>query len=161
MTITAVPTSESPKRMDFGAASGNVACMAIIDSGKQVDVYNERLQDEQVVRARDLVLERLRPTVPTRSCSSRNSTSHIPPSSFLPPRSARRETGGRSFTAVSVRTDRCSGTEHEREDGAASDQPANPGCFGTDRAAGFILAPRAGDNGNQNRAYMAGCGGTP
>lgn len=55
--------------------------------------------------------------------------------------------------------------------GANAGQPRNPGCFGTDRAAyfhahdgqetGFILASRAGDNGDINRAYMAGCGGTP
>jgi hypothetical protein len=56
-------------------------------------------------------------------------------------------------------------------------QPANPGCFGTDRAdyfhehmgdggpggsgTGMILAERAGTNGDLNRAYMASCGGTP
>jgi hypothetical protein len=50
-------------------------------------------------------------------------------------------------------------------------QPANPGCFGTDRAAwiqansgeawGDIAPTRAGDNGNQNRAYMITCGGVP
>ncbi len=55
--------------------------------------------------------------------------------------------------------------------GANAGQPANPGCFGTDRAAyfhthdgqqtGFILAGRAGTNGDQNRAYMTACGGTP
>ena len=56
-------------------------------------------------------------------------------------------------------------------------QPANPGCFGTDRAAyiqgtlgtgapgasevGVILSSRAGDNGAQNQAYMVTCGGVP
>lgn len=62
---------------------------------------------------------------------------------------------------------------------AFASQPENPGCFGRDRAAyiqdvalasdagpgasevGVILAGRAGDNGSINRAYMAGCGGTP
>lgn len=50
-------------------------------------------------------------------------------------------------------------------------QPANPGCFGTDRAAwlaanggaawGAIAPTRAGDNGEINRAYAEGCGGVP
>ncbi len=54
-------------------------------------------------------------------------------------------------------------------------QPANPGCFGADRAAyiqgtlgggapgasevGVILSGRAGDNGSINQAYKTGCGG--
>jgi len=61
-------------------------------------------------------------------------------------------------------------------------QPANPGCFGNDRAAyihtnfqnggaldtapgasewGAIAGDRAGTNGDQNRAYKTGCGGDP
>lgn len=62
---------------------------------------------------------------------------------------------------------------------AIAGQPNNPGCFGTDRAAyvqtvalpdptapgasevGHILAERAGTNGEQNRAYMVACEGTP
>jgi hypothetical protein len=61
-------------------------------------------------------------------------------------------------------------------------QPANPGCFGKDRAAyihtnfqndgaldtapgasewGAIAGDRAGTNGDQNRAYKDGCGGSP
>ena len=56
-------------------------------------------------------------------------------------------------------------------------QPANPGCFGRDRAAyihdvaltdasgpgasevGVILSGRAGDNGTINQAYKDACGG--
>ena len=47
---------------------------------------------------------------------------------------------------------------------AFAGQPANPGCFGTDRAAwiqahsgaewGAIASVRAGDNGDINRAYV-------
>ena len=60
---------------------------------------------------------------------------------------------------------------------AAAAQPADPGCFGTDRAdyfhanmgvggpggsgTGAILAGRAGDNGDLNRDYMQACGQTP
>jgi hypothetical protein len=65
---------------------------------------------------------------------------------------------------------------------AFAGQPDNPGCFGTDRAAyihtqfqndgaldtgpgasewGAIAGERAGTNGDQNRAYMELCGGTP
>ena len=60
---------------------------------------------------------------------------------------------------------------------AAAAQPADPGCFGTDRAAffqanmgvggpggsgtGHILADRAGTNPAHNQAYMAACGQTP
>lgn len=60
---------------------------------------------------------------------------------------------------------------------AAAAQPADPGCFGTDRAAyfqehmgvggpggsgtGHILADRGGTNGDANRAYMETCGQTP
>ena len=58
-------------------------------------------------------------------------------------------------------------------------QPANPGCFGQDRAAyihdvaqvdpsapgasevGHILADRAGTNGEINQAYKTWCGGDP
>lgn len=50
-------------------------------------------------------------------------------------------------------------------------QPADPGCFGKDRAAwlhansgaewGVIAGDRAGDNGAINRAYKDGCGGSP
>ena len=57
-------------------------------------------------------------------------------------------------------------------------QPANPGCFGRDRAAGVesirnlgnapgasewghIAADRASTNGAQNQAYKDLCGGTP
>jgi hypothetical protein len=61
---------------------------------------------------------------------------------------------------------------------ASAGQPSDPGCFGQDRAdilhgSGFIgddtppgapawgaiAGERAGDNGNQNRAYKTGCGG--
>lgn len=62
---------------------------------------------------------------------------------------------------------------------ALAGQPSEPGCFGQDRAAyiqtnalpdatapggsevGHILADRAATNGDQNRAYMESCGGTP
>jgi hypothetical protein len=60
---------------------------------------------------------------------------------------------------------------------AAAAQPADPGCFGTDRAdyfqthmgvggpggsgTGAILAGRAGTNGDLNRQYMEACGQTP
>ena len=62
---------------------------------------------------------------------------------------------------------------------AVAGQPADPGCFGTDRAAyvetvalpsatepgasevGHILADRAATNGEVNRAYKSGCGGDP
>lgn len=54
---------------------------------------------------------------------------------------------------------------------AMAAQPANPGCFGTDRAAwlhansgrawGEIAPTRAGTNGEINRAYAEGCGGVP
>jgi hypothetical protein len=60
---------------------------------------------------------------------------------------------------------------------AVAGQPAEPGCFGQDRAAnlhvmqtsgdpgasewGAIAGDRAGTNGDQNRAYMESCGGTP
>ena len=61
---------------------------------------------------------------------------------------------------------------------AAAAEPANPGCFGTDRAAFFqanmdVLGPggsgtartylvtRAGENGEINQAYMETCGQTP
>lgn len=60
---------------------------------------------------------------------------------------------------------------------AAAAQPADPGCFGTDRAeyfqanmgvggpggsgTGMILAGRAGENGEMNRDYMVACGQTP
>ena len=50
-------------------------------------------------------------------------------------------------------------------------QPADPGCFGQDRAAwlhdnggaawGAIAPTRAGDNGAINRAYALDCGGVP
>jgi hypothetical protein len=56
-------------------------------------------------------------------------------------------------------------------------QPANPGCFGTSRAEnittdnipagpgasgwGHLAADRAETNGDQNRAWMLGCGGVP
>ena len=55
-------------------------------------------------------------------------------------------------------------------------QPANPGCFGQDRAAyaqefgslghefggvGYWASERAGDNGDINQAYMISCGGLP
>ena len=61
--------------------------------------------------------------------------------------------------------------------GASAAQPANPGCFGQDRAAwlhgvgqtsdaapgasewGHIAGDRAGDNGTINQAYRLGCGG--
>jgi hypothetical protein len=57
---------------------------------------------------------------------------------------------------------------------AVAGQPANPGCFGTDRAAyanangslghevdgvGYYASLRAGDNGAINRTYKTGCGG--
>lgn len=57
---------------------------------------------------------------------------------------------------------------------AIAAQPANPGCFGTDRAAyanvngslghdfggvGYYASQRAGDNGAINQAYKTGCGG--
>jgi len=63
---------------------------------------------------------------------------------------------------------------------ASADKPANPGCFGQDRAAylhdnfqsggpldtapgasewGAIAGQRAGDNGAINQAYKASCGG--
>lgn len=60
--------------------------------------------------------------------------------------------------------------------GAAAGQPAEPGCFGTDRAAyaaengslghevggvGYYASLRAGDNGAINRDYKSGCGGDP
>ncbi|HYI22748.1 MAG TPA: hypothetical protein VEX62_08955 [Candidatus Limnocylindrales bacterium] len=55
--------------------------------------------------------------------------------------------------------------------GTFAAQPANPGCFGQDRAAwlhanggaawGAIAPTRAGDNGAINRAYAEGCGGVP
>ena len=65
---------------------------------------------------------------------------------------------------------------------AVAGQPAEPGCFGTDRAEvintvfkgdvatdtapgasewGAIAGERAGTNGDQNRAYMESCGGSP
>ena len=62
---------------------------------------------------------------------------------------------------------------------ALASQPSDPGCFGQHRAAyiettalpdatapggsevGRILAERAATNGDQNRAYMVGCGGAP
>jgi hypothetical protein len=50
-------------------------------------------------------------------------------------------------------------------------QPASPGCFGKDRAAGVqalggstwgaIAADRAGTNGDLNQAYKDSCGGSP
>ena len=55
-------------------------------------------------------------------------------------------------------------------------QPANQGCFGSDRATyakangslgsdaggvGFYAAQRAGDNGTINQNYKTGCGGDP
>jgi hypothetical protein len=55
-------------------------------------------------------------------------------------------------------------------------QPANPGCFGSDRAAyanangslghdvggvGYYASQRAGDNGAINQAYKTSCGGDP
>ena len=57
---------------------------------------------------------------------------------------------------------------------AVAAQPANPGCFGTDRAAyatengslgsdaggvGYYASQRAGENGTINQAYKASCGG--
>ena len=52
---------------------------------------------------------------------------------------------------------------------AFAGQPANPGCFGQDRAAwlhansgaewGVIAGQRAGDNGDINQAYKIACGG--
>ena len=59
---------------------------------------------------------------------------------------------------------------------ASAGQPANPGCFGLDRAAyanangslghevggvGYYASQRAGDNGAINQAYKDGCGGSP
>ncbi|HEX4747857.1 MAG TPA: hypothetical protein VFU99_13350 [Gaiellaceae bacterium] len=59
---------------------------------------------------------------------------------------------------------------------AFAGQPANPGCFGTDRAAyatengslghelggvGYYASQRAGENGAINQAYKTGCGGDP
>jgi hypothetical protein len=60
--------------------------------------------------------------------------------------------------------------------GTFAAQPANPGCFGQDRAAGVesirnaanapgasewgqIAASRGGTNGDQNQAYKTSCGG--
>jgi len=55
--------------------------------------------------------------------------------------------------------------------GAVAGQPADPGCFGQDRAAwlaanggaawGDIAPTRAGDNGAINQAYKTSCGGDP
>jgi hypothetical protein len=55
--------------------------------------------------------------------------------------------------------------------GSYAAQPANPGCFGKDRAAwlhehsgaewGAIAGDRAGDNGAINQDYKDGCGGSP
>jgi hypothetical protein len=57
---------------------------------------------------------------------------------------------------------------------AVAAQPANPGCFGTDRAAyatangslgseaggvGYYASQRAGENGAINQAYRNSCGG--
>ena len=59
---------------------------------------------------------------------------------------------------------------------ASAGQPANPGCFGQDRAAyanaygslgsspggvGYYASQRAGDNGAINQAYKTSCGGDP
>lgn len=59
---------------------------------------------------------------------------------------------------------------------AVAGQPANPGCFGQDRAAyatangslghevggvGYYASLRAGDNGAINQAYKTNCGGDP
>jgi hypothetical protein len=59
---------------------------------------------------------------------------------------------------------------------ATAGTPANPGCFGTDRAAyatvngslgndpggvGYYASLRAGDNGTINQNYKTGCGGDP
>ncbi len=65
---------------------------------------------------------------------------------------------------------------------AVAGQPTDPGCFGQDRAAyihthfqnggdldsapgasewGAIAGERAGTNGNLNRTYKDGCGGSP
>jgi hypothetical protein len=64
---------------------------------------------------------------------------------------------------------------------AVAGQPADPGCFGQDRAEvintvfkngaldtgpgasewGAIAGERAGTNGDQNRAYKGTCGGNP
>ena len=59
---------------------------------------------------------------------------------------------------------------------AAAGTPANPGCFGRDRAAyanangslghdvggvGYYASQRAGDNGTINQAYKTSCGGDP
>lgn len=59
---------------------------------------------------------------------------------------------------------------------AVAGQPADPGCFGTDRAAyatengslghefggvGYYASLRAGDNGTINQDYKTGCGGDP
>lgn len=60
--------------------------------------------------------------------------------------------------------------------GAVAGQPAEPGCFGTDRAAyatengslghevggvGYHASLRAGENGAINQAYKTTCGGDP
>ena len=55
--------------------------------------------------------------------------------------------------------------------GSLAAQPANPGCFGQDRAAGVhaitgkvwgdIASDRAGTNGDLNQAYKISCGGAP
>lgn len=61
---------------------------------------------------------------------------------------------------------------------AFAGQPVDPGCFGEDRAAyiqdvalvgpapgasevGIILSDRGSSNGDINRAYKVGCGGSP
>ena len=59
---------------------------------------------------------------------------------------------------------------------ASAGAPANPGCFGQDRAAyanangslghdpggvGYYASLRAGDNGAINQAYKTVCGGDP
>ena len=56
---------------------------------------------------------------------------------------------------------------------ANAGQPTNPGCFGAGRAAfatsggdatgnvGYYASLRRSDNGAQNRAYAASCGGQP
>jgi hypothetical protein len=60
--------------------------------------------------------------------------------------------------------------------GAVAAQPADPGCFGTDRGAyavengsagnelpgvGYYASTRAGENGEINQTYKDDCGGTP